>query len=67
MLHHPERLNQDIVSWLLEPDNPSVRYFALCTLLDRSGEDAEVRAAKSDIMKYGPVPAILALQHPDGW
>jgi hypothetical protein len=67
MLHHPEHLNWDRVSWLLEPDNPSVRYFALCTLLDRSEEDAEVRAAKSDIMKRGPVPAILALQHRTGW
>jgi hypothetical protein len=67
MLYHPERLDQGIVSWLLEPDNPSVRYFALCTLLDRSEEDAEVRAAKSDIMKRGPAPAILALQHRTGW
>ena len=67
MHHQPERLDRGTVNWLLEPDNPSVRYFALCTVLDRSEEDSEVRAAKSEIMKCGPVPAILALQHPDGW
>ena len=52
MHHHPESLDRGIVNWLLESGNPSVRYFALCTLLDRSEEDAEVRAAKSDIMKH---------------
>ena len=67
MHHHSECLDQGIVNWLLEAGNPSVRYFALCTLFDRSEEGAEVQAVKSDIMKCGPVPAILALQHPDGW
>ena len=38
------KLNADPLPWLLEPDNPSVRYFALRDLLDRPETDAEVRA-----------------------
>lgn len=57
------------LSWLLEPDplNPAVRYFALRDLLDRSPDEAEVRQAGKEMMTSGPVPAILATQHPDGY
>jgi hypothetical protein len=57
------------VAWLLEPDpaNPAVRYFALKDLLDRPEDDPEVRQARAEIMHSGPVPAILAAQHPDGY
>lgn len=62
-------LNDDPLPWLLEPDpdNPGVRYFALTDLLDRPGDDGEVVAARQAIMETGPVPAILAAQHPDGY
>lgn len=55
--------------WLLEPDpeNPSVRYFALRDLLERSTKDPEVRQAREDIMKSGPIPAILDAQQPEGY
>jgi hypothetical protein len=43
-----------------------VRYFALRWLLRRDDADAEVRAARADVMESGPVPAILACQHPRG-
>jgi hypothetical protein len=59
----------DPLTWLLEPDpaNPAVRYFALRDLLDRSNDEPEVRRAREDIMTTGPVPAILAAQHPEGY
>jgi hypothetical protein len=59
----------DPLTWLLEPDpaNPAVRYFALRDLLDRSEDEPEVRRARQDIMTVGPVPAILAAQHPEGY
>ena len=62
-------LRGDPLPWLLEPDplNPAVRYFALRDLLDRPDNDLEVRQAALDIMKTGPVPVILAAQHPDGY
>jgi hypothetical protein len=55
--------------WLLEPDeaNPGVRYFALRDLLDRPPDDPEVIAAQAEVMRTGPVPAILDAQYPDGY
>lgn len=63
-----DQLKADPLPWLLEPDpdNPSVRYFALRELLDRPADDAEVRRAGAAIMQTGPVPAILDAQYPDG-
>ncbi len=57
------------IDWLLEPDseNPGVRYFALRDLLGLGPEDAEVREAQAAVMATGPVPRILAAQHPDGY
>jgi hypothetical protein len=61
------QLNADPLPWLLEPDNPSVRYFALRDLLARPETDAEVRAARAAIMHSQPVRAILAARHADGY
>jgi hypothetical protein len=63
------KLNDDPIPWLLEPDpeNPSVRYFALRELLDRPENAPEVQAARAAIMETGPVPAILDAQYPDGY
>jgi hypothetical protein len=61
------RLNADPLPWLLEPDNPSVRYFALRDLLDRPATDPDLRAARAAIMDSEPVRAILAARHTDGY
>ncbi len=61
------KLNADPLPWLLEPENPSVRYFALRDLLDRPETDAEVRGAQAGIMESEPARAILAARHPDGY
>jgi hypothetical protein len=55
-----------VINWLLEPENPSVRYFTLTDLLGLPKDDADVRAARQAIMTSGPVPAILEHQKPDG-
>ena len=62
-------LKGDATSWLLERDvdNPGVRYFALTDLLDRLVNDHEVAGARRAVMETGPVPVILAQQHPDGY
>jgi hypothetical protein len=60
-------LTPDLLSWLLEPDNPSVRYFALTDLLDRKESDPEVKKVKAGIMEYGIVPKILEKQHAEGF
>ncbi len=63
------QLKADPLPWLLEPDeaNPGVRYFALRDLLDRPDDDSEVIAAQAELMRTGPVPAILEAQHPEGY
>ena len=60
-------LKADPTDWLLEKDNPSVRYFALSQLLDKPRNDPEVQAAKKEIMSNGVVPKILAKQNADGY
>lgn len=62
-------LNDDPLPWLLEaaPANPGVRYFTLQDLLEMPANSAEVIAARKAVMTTGPVPAILAQQHPDGY
>lgn len=63
------KLNDNSLSWLLEPDeaNPGVRYFALRDLLDRPEDDVEVSQARRAVMATGPVPIILNAQDPEGY
>ncbi len=56
------RRKTEPIDWLLEPDNPSVRYFALTDLMDKPITAPEVIAAKRDIMQSGLVTAILSKQ-----
>ena len=67
MIGWDDFLIADPVDWLLEEDNPSVRYLALRTLLDRPEDDVRVVKARRAIMQSGPVPVILAAQHEDGY
>ncbi|MBU2611760.1 MAG: nitrogen fixation protein NifH [Chloroflexi bacterium] len=57
----------NIFDWLLELDNPSVRYFALRHLLDRPEDDPEIQAARRAIMTSEPVQKILAAQAAEGY
>jgi hypothetical protein len=60
-------LKADPVDWLLEKDNPSVRYFALTQILDKPQNSTEVQEAKKEIMLAGVVPKILAKQYEGGY
>ncbi len=60
-------LSADPTEWLLEKNNPSVRYFTLHDLLEKPWTDPEVTEAKQEIMKTGIVPAILAQQNKEGY
>jgi hypothetical protein len=59
-------MNDDVVDWLLEESDPSVRYLALRDLLRRGEDDEEVLEAKARIMEVGAVPRILAKQGSEG-
>src|SRR4030042_4912423 len=60
-------LKAEPTNWLLEEDNPSVRYFTLTEILDKPVSDSEVKEAKNAIMNIGLVPKILAKQNADGY
>ncbi len=48
------------LEWLLEPDNPPVRYLTLTDLLGRKPSDPEVQEAGSRLSQYEPTRTILA-------
>ena len=54
------------MDWLLEPEQPSVRYFTLVDLLDRKPGDPEVREALADIPRKGWGADLLGTLQPTG-
>jgi hypothetical protein len=62
-----ESLRANPIPWLLEAENPSVRYWTLRDLLDRPQGDPEVQAAQAAIAIYPPVAGLLAAQKRDGY
>lgn len=60
-------LKEDPVGWLLEEENPSVRYWTLKDILGKPESDPEVTQARQEIMKSPPVTAILDNQDPKGF
>jgi hypothetical protein len=57
-----------LLTWLLQEDNLSVRFFALRDLLARPMGDPEVEQARAAILEYPPVRAILdRLAAPGYW
>lgn len=60
-------LKADPMDWLLEPDNPSLRYWTLTDLLDRPEDDPQVAEAKAAVPGSKDVQAIFARQTPAGW
>jgi hypothetical protein len=57
----------DPTGWLLEEDNPSVRYLALRHLLERPEADPEVQAARAAIPRSRVVERIFARQDAGGF
>lgn len=60
-------LKNHSISWLLEDDNPSVKYFTLIDLLGKAKSDPEVIQTKKDIVWKGIVPKILSKQKEGGY
>jgi hypothetical protein len=59
-------VNPDAISWLLESNDPSLRYFTLTDLLGASPQSDAAAATHAEIMTRGSVPLILAAQGEDG-
>ena len=59
-------LRGDPTPWLLEPENPAVRYWTLTGVLDRPAGDPEVREARAAVAQQPLVQELFAHQHADG-
>jgi len=57
----------DPISWLLEPQDPGVRYLALRDLLALPADNPELQQAQQAAHTDGPIAAILDKMHPDGY
>ena len=51
------------IQWLLNSADPSIRYFTLVDLLDKTNRSREVKAARDQILEGPRVKALLAGQH----
>lgn len=60
-------LNGDPLPWLLDPENPSIRYWTLADILDKPISDPAVQEAKEAIAHQPLVKELFALQHPQGY
>ncbi len=54
------------IDWLLQPEDPSVRYHTLLDLVGRSATDSEVKNAREAVRHSQLVTEILRHQLPDG-
>ena len=62
-----DQLKGDSLSWLLDPGSPGVRYLALDQLTDCAPDDPQLLAARQAAYDQGPIAAVLAAMHPDGY
>ncbi len=58
---------QDTLTWLLEADDPGVRYLALRDLLDLGEDDAELAVARLEAHSKGKIAAVLDNMQPEGY
>jgi hypothetical protein len=67
MQNWPKHLNGDPLPWLLDPENPSVRYWTLIDILDRLASNPQVQEARAAIGQQLLVQELFARQHPKGY
>jgi len=60
-------MNNQVLDWLLEEENPSVRYFTLRDILDHSENNRKVKEAKASIPESRIIRKILSKQQPFGF
>jgi hypothetical protein len=60
-------LNGDPLPWLLEPENPSIRYWTLIDILGQPESDPKVQETRSAIPQQALVKELFSLQHPEGY
>ncbi|MGD0587955.1 MAG: hypothetical protein ABSA63_04095 [Thermoplasmata archaeon] len=63
----PSPTDDTVIAWLLQEDQPAVRYRTLTELLHRPARDPEVQEARKNIPRRGWAAEILARRDPAGW
>jgi hypothetical protein len=58
---------ESVLEWLLQEDQPSIRYLALTELLDKPQNDPDVKSAAAKLPEIGWGAEILSKQDPGGW
>ena len=61
------QLRGDSVSWLLESENPGVRYLAMRDLLELPADDAKMKSARKKAHKEGPIAEVLSHMEKEGF
>jgi hypothetical protein len=64
---HNFTIRSAVLDWLLEENNPSVRYFTLTDILNRPESDKVVLESKQNIMGSRLVSKILSNQKAEGY
>lgn len=62
-----KRLNGDPLPWLLDPENPSIRYWTLIDIFDRPPDDSDVQEARAAIADQALVKELFTLQRREGY
>ena len=62
-----KQLRSDSLPWLLESENPGVRYLAYRDLLDLSLDDKKLKAARKSAHKDGPIGLVLSKMETEGY
>ena len=63
----PMDTNSEVIQWLLQDDEPSLKWRTLRELLDFDEDAPEVKQAKAAIPQSAPVLELLDKMHPDGY
>jgi hypothetical protein len=61
------QLRNDSLPWLLESENPGVRYLAMRDLLDLSPDDKKLKSARKLAHKEGPIAHVLSKMNEEGY
>jgi hypothetical protein len=62
-----DQLRSDSLQWLLESNNPGVRYLALRDVLELPAEERELKSSRKSAHKAGPIAVVLSKMEKEGY